>query len=137
MKYNKWTLGLAAAGVVSLASAAQAEEAQKQLSQVMTAVASTTLSGYVDTSMIWKPGTGNANLPGRAFDGVGKLDVVSRPVIRFFKDRRVKGEVLKGRIGNIKVYRAIRIQQAQRNRCDLCWKCGPVPCQRMVCIQNH
>ncbi len=74
MKYNKWTLGLAAAGVVRLASAAQAEEAQKQMSQVMTAVASTTLSGYVDTSMIWKPGTGNANLPGRAFDGVGKLD---------------------------------------------------------------
>src|SRR5438874_3601506 len=74
MKYNKWTLGLAAAGVVSLASAALAEEAQKQMSQVLTAVASTTLSGYVDTSMIWKPGTGNANLPGRAFDGVGKVD---------------------------------------------------------------
>src|SRR5437773_114001 len=74
MKYNKWTLGLAAAGVVSLASAAQAEEAQHQTSQVLTAVSSTTLSGYVDTSMIWKPGTGNANLPGRAFDGVGKLD---------------------------------------------------------------
>src|SRR5205085_8421352 len=71
----------------------------------------------------------------RALDGVGKLDVVSRPVIRFFKDRRVKGEVLKGRIGNIKVYRAVRIQQAQRNRCDLCRQCGPVPCQRMV--SNH
>jgi hypothetical protein len=44
------------------------------MSQVLTAVSSTTLSGYVDTSMIWKTGTGNANLPGRAFDGVGKLD---------------------------------------------------------------
>ena len=42
MKYNKWTLGLAAAGVVSLASAARAEEAQKQMSQVLTAVSSTT-----------------------------------------------------------------------------------------------
>jgi hypothetical protein len=72
MKFNKWTLGLAAAGVVSLASAAQAEE--KAMSQVLTAVSSTTLSGYVDTSAIWKFGTGNANLPGRAFDGVGKLD---------------------------------------------------------------
>jgi len=73
MKYNKWTLSLASAGIVSLASAAHAEEAQK-MSQVLTAVSSTTLSGYVDTSAIWKVGTGNANLPGRAFDGVGKLD---------------------------------------------------------------
>ena len=65
MKYNKWTLCLAASGVVSLGSVIQAEEAQKQMSQVMTAVAATTLSGYVDTSAIWKFGTGNANLPGR------------------------------------------------------------------------
>jgi len=72
MKFNKWTLALAGAGVVSLASVAQAEEAQ--MSQVLTAVSSTTLSGYVDTSAIWKFGTGNAALPGRAFDGVGKLD---------------------------------------------------------------
>jgi hypothetical protein len=72
MKFNQWTLALAAGGVVSLASVAQAEE--KPMSQVMTAVSSTTLSGYVDTSLIWKPGTGNASLPGRAFDGVGKLD---------------------------------------------------------------
>jgi putative OmpL-like beta-barrel porin-2 len=72
MKFNKWTLALAGAGVVSLASVAQAEEAQ--MSQVLTAVSSTTLSGYVDTSAIWKFGTGNNALPGRAFDGVGKLD---------------------------------------------------------------
>src|SRR5437762_9178665 len=69
MKYNKWTLGLAAGGVVSLASAIQAEEAQHPMSQVLTAVSSTTLSGYVDASAIWKFGTGNENLPGRAFDG--------------------------------------------------------------------
>jgi hypothetical protein len=72
MKFNKWTLALAAGGVVSLGSIAQADE--KPMSQVLTAVSSTTLSGYVDTSAIWKFGTGNANLPGRAFDGVGKLD---------------------------------------------------------------
>lgn len=71
MKLNKWTLALAATGVVSLGSAVQAEEAQHQ---VMTAVSSTTLSGYVDTSAIWKFGTGNSALPGRAYDGVGKLD---------------------------------------------------------------
>src|SRR5947209_11920593 len=74
MKFNKWTLGLAAGGVVSLASAVQAEETQKPMVQVNTLVSATTLSGFVDTSIIWKPGTGNANLPGRAFDGVGKLD---------------------------------------------------------------
>lgn len=71
MKLNQWTMGLASVGVVSLASAVQAEEAQNQ---VMTALSSTTLSGFVDTSVIWKPGTGNGALPGRAFDGVGKLD---------------------------------------------------------------
>jgi len=48
MKFNKWTLGLAAIGVVSLASAVNAEE--KTANTVMTAVSSTTLSGYVDVS---------------------------------------------------------------------------------------
>jgi len=78
MKFNKWTLALAGAGVVSLASVAQAEEAQ--MSQVLTAVSSTTLSGYVDTSAIWKFGTGNGGLapggvmPGRAFDNTSKMD---------------------------------------------------------------
>ncbi|MHB8519171.1 MAG: outer membrane beta-barrel protein [Limisphaerales bacterium] len=66
MKFNKWTMTLAAAGVVSLGSVVQAEEAQHQ---VLTALSSTTLSGYVDTSAIWKPGTGNGFIPGRAFDG--------------------------------------------------------------------
>src|SRR5436190_22147644 len=72
MKFNEWTLDLAAGGVVSLGSIAQAEE--KPMSQVMTAVSSTTLSGYVDTSAIWKFGTGNANLPGRQYDGPAKQD---------------------------------------------------------------
>jgi hypothetical protein len=72
MKYDQLTRALVAAGVVSLAAVASAEE--RPLSQVLTAVSSTTLSGYVDTSAIWKFGTGNAYLPGRAYDGVGKLD---------------------------------------------------------------
>jgi hypothetical protein len=71
MKFNKWTLGLAALGAVSLTSAAQAEET---LSAVQTAVASTTISGYIDTSMQWNAGTGNANLPNYAFGGSGKAD---------------------------------------------------------------
>ncbi len=66
MKVNKWTTGLAAAGVVSLASAAQAGDANET---VMTAVSSTTLSGYVSASALWNPGTGNANVPGQSFRG--------------------------------------------------------------------
>ncbi|MFO1475189.1 MAG: outer membrane beta-barrel protein [Verrucomicrobiota bacterium] len=58
MRVNKWTLGLAAAGVVSLGSAVQAEETSNT---VLTGLSSTTLSGYVDTSAMWNFGTGNAN----------------------------------------------------------------------------
>ena len=54
MKFNKWTVGLASVGVVSLASAAHADE---QMSQVQTALSQTTLSGYVDTAMQYNPGT--------------------------------------------------------------------------------
>ena len=66
MKVNKWTTGLAAAGVVSLASAAQAGDANET---VMTAVSSTTLSGYVSVSALWNPGSGNAAVPGQSFRG--------------------------------------------------------------------
>jgi hypothetical protein len=69
MKFNKWTVGLAAIGVVSLASAARADE---QMSQVQTALTQTTLSGYVDTAMQWNPGTDKAgdsgpNIPDYSF----------------------------------------------------------------------
>jgi hypothetical protein len=52
MKFNKWTLGLAALGVVSIGSVARAEEAQ--MNAVQTALASTVISGYVDTSFEWQ-----------------------------------------------------------------------------------
>ena len=52
MKFNKWTLGLAAVGAVSLASAARADEAK--LSQVQTALSNTTISGYVSASANWQ-----------------------------------------------------------------------------------
>ncbi len=59
MKMNKWTLGLAAVGLVSLTSVARADEAKT--TPLLTALSATTISGYVDTSMQWNPGTGNAN----------------------------------------------------------------------------
>jgi hypothetical protein len=55
MKFNKWTVALAATGVVSFASAVQADESHP----VNTALSSTTLSGYVDTSAIWNLGSGS------------------------------------------------------------------------------
>ncbi len=59
MKFNKWTMGLAAVGVVSLASAARADEQKSPMSQVATAVSGTTLSGYVDASAMWNLGNQN------------------------------------------------------------------------------
>src|SRR5450631_1297557 len=65
MKFNKWTLGLAAVGVVSLTSAAYADETK--MSQVNTLVAGTTLSGYVDVSAQFNPNGGGGSLPNYEF----------------------------------------------------------------------
>lgn len=73
MKFNKWTVGLAAVGVVSLASAARADE---KVIPLQTALTDTTISGYVDTAATWRPGTDQniaagfahgPNLPGYSF----------------------------------------------------------------------
>ena len=69
MKINKWTLGLAAVGLVSLTSVAQAEESTTPL---MTALSSTSISGYVDVAAQWNPGSGTTS-PGYKF-GAGKRD---------------------------------------------------------------
>ena len=92
MKLNKWTVALASTGVISLASAVQAEE--RAMHQVATAVSATTLSGYVDTSAIWKFGTGTESgaagseaLPGRAFDGEGRTDGFNLHVVGLTLER--------------------------------------------------
>src|SRR5437867_13074293 len=71
MKLNKWTVGLAAIGVVSLASAVKAEESGTAL---MTALSSTTISGYVNTSMHWNLGTGNGTVPSYVYNTSTKQD---------------------------------------------------------------
>jgi len=71
MKLNKWTLGLAALGLVSLTSVARADEAKT--TPLLTALSATTISGYVDTSMEWNPGTGNLSPAPFAFNA-GKQD---------------------------------------------------------------
>ena len=84
MKFNKWTVALAALGVVSLSSAAKAEE---KASPVMTALSSTTISGYVDTSAQWNFGTGNANLPPYRFNSPSKADGFNLDVIQLTIDK--------------------------------------------------
>lgn len=78
MKVNKWTLGLAAVGLVSLPSGVQAEE---QVNPMLTALSSTTISGYVNTSAHWNVGSGNANAPGYAFND-GKQDGFNLDVVK-------------------------------------------------------
>lgn len=66
---NPWTSVLLTAGVISAGSVLQAEEAQHP---VVSALESTTISGYVDTSGIWLFDGGGTELPGRSFDGSTK-----------------------------------------------------------------
>jgi len=83
MKFNQWTLGLAAVGLVSLGTAAQAEEAQNPIS---TALSSTTISGYVNTSAILRFGpslpNGDYSTPGRTFDSNSKFNGFNLDVVK-------------------------------------------------------
>jgi hypothetical protein len=79
MKFDKWTVALVAIGAVSLTSAAKAEE---QASSVLTALSSTTLSGYVDTSAHWDFGTGNGNPAPYRFNSPSKADGFNLNVVQ-------------------------------------------------------
>lgn len=78
MNMKQWTYALAALGIITIPAGLQAEE---KMNPVLTALTPTTLSGYVNTSVHYNPGTGNASIPTYAFNA-GKqdgfnLDVVS------------------------------------------------------------
>ena len=64
MKLNKWTVGLAAVGAISLSSAVQAEETEMNVVNSMTS--GTTISGYVSTSFAYNFNT--------AVEGVDSAD---------------------------------------------------------------
>src|SRR3989442_2029165 len=83
MKVNQWTLGLAAAGLATLPSTVRAEE---KASPMLTALSATTISGYVNTSMEWNPGTGNANPPVFFFNR-GKQDGFNLDVVKLTIER--------------------------------------------------
>jgi hypothetical protein len=71
MKVNKWTMSLAALGLISIPATGSAEE---QMNQVWTALSSTTISGYVNTSVHWNVGTGNESLPVHSYNTAQKAD---------------------------------------------------------------
>ena len=89
MKYYKWTVALAAAGLINLASVGRAEE---QVNSVMTALSSTTLSGYVDTSAQWNFGHGNFNLPDYKFGGSSKADGFNFNVVQLRLEKPLSEE---------------------------------------------
>ena len=86
MKCNAWTLGLVSAGLVSLPAVTHAEE---KPSSVLTALSATTLSGYVDTSAQWNFGTGNANVPGYAWNSSSKADGFNLNVVELNLEKTV------------------------------------------------
>ncbi len=71
MKMNQWTIALATLGLITLPASSRADE---KMNQVWTAVSSTSISGYVNTSMHWNTGTGNGNVPGYIFNTPQKQD---------------------------------------------------------------
>ncbi len=77
-------MGFAAAGWVTLPGMARAEE---QGNQLWTAVSTTTLSGYVNTSMHWNPGTGNGHVPNYFYNTPGKQDGFNLNVVDLTLER--------------------------------------------------
>jgi len=71
MKVNQWTLSLAALGLISAPAASHAEE---QMNHLWTALSSTSIRGYVNTSMHWNTGTGNGSVPGYVYNTSSKQD---------------------------------------------------------------
>lgn len=86
MKIQPWTLGLLSAGLVTLPALMQAEE---KPSSVMTALSSTTLSGYVDTSAQWNLGSGNNGVPNYGFGGTAKADGFNLNVVELNLEKPV------------------------------------------------
>jgi len=77
MKFNKWTVALAAAGLVSIGHNAQAEEG------FISALSKTTLSGFVDTSISVSEKASGTALPQRvAYQGADKMNGFNLDVVQ-------------------------------------------------------
>ena len=77
MKFNKWTVALAAAGLVSIGHSAQAEEGY------VSALSKTTLSGFVDTSLSLSEKSSGTGLAGRVpYQDSNKMNGINLDVIQ-------------------------------------------------------
>jgi len=77
MKFNKWTVALAAAGLVSIGHNAQAEEGY------ISALSKTTLSGFVDTSISVSEKASDTALPQRVgYQGADKMNGFNLDVVQ-------------------------------------------------------
>ncbi len=79
-----WTQRLAVAGLISMPSAVVAEE---QGTGLMTVASATTLSGYVNTSAHWNPGTGNGRVPRYFYNTSSKQDGFNLNVVNLALER--------------------------------------------------
>ena len=86
MNFNAKTLALMGACLVSMPAVICAEENANAL---MTGLASTTISGYVDTSAQWNAGTGDANTPPYAFGGSSKADGFNLNVVKLTLEKPI------------------------------------------------
>jgi Putative beta-barrel porin-2, OmpL-like. bbp2 len=86
MNMSKWTRVLLSAGLIGLPAVVKADEAVKP-NPVLTALSATTLSGYIDTTATWTFGTGNANMPGRTYDGPDTQDGFNLNVVSLTLDK--------------------------------------------------
>lgn len=82
MKVNKWTLGLAAVGLISLPALAE-----EKLSPVQTLVSSTTIGGWVDTAAHWNLGSGNRFVPAYGLNTAGKADGFNLNVVDIYIEK--------------------------------------------------
>lgn len=78
MKAKQWTVTLAALGLISAPVASKAEE---NMSPFWTALTSTSISGYVNTSMHWNTGTGNGSVPAYIYNTPSKQDGFNLDVV--------------------------------------------------------
>jgi len=83
MNISKWTQVLLGVGLISVPALAHAQATNA----ILTSLSSTTLSGYVDTTATWTFGTGNANMPGRTYDGADTQDGFNMNVVSLTLDK--------------------------------------------------
>ena len=79
MKIKQWTAGLAVAGLVSFPTFGSDQEPP---SAMLTLLDSTSISGYVNTSAHWNPGTRNVLVPAYSYNRINKQDGFNLNVIK-------------------------------------------------------